>query len=77
MYLQKKFLLKIYMEKCLADDDFLIKTGLQIASISKKGNLVEYESESKIAHFYPTKIKGIKKKLPKNCFYKTNSRKKF
>lgn len=49
------------MEKCLADDDFLIKTGLHIASISKKGNLVEYEAESKIAHFYPTKVKGMNK----------------
>lgn len=44
---------------CFADEDFIINTGLEIDSLAKKGNLVEYEAESKIAHFYPTKLKGL------------------
>ena len=41
------------------DDEYSEKSGLKMESLSKKGNLVEYDSDKKIAHFFPTKSKGF------------------
>ena len=47
------------MASC-ACKEFVEKSGINIESLSKKGNLVEYESDTDIAHFYPSKLKGLK-----------------
>lgn len=41
-----------------ADSDFIQKTGISAETFAKKATLVEYDSETKVAHFFPTKAKG-------------------
>ena len=41
-----------------ADSDFVQKTGINAETFAKKATLVEYDPETKVAHFFPTKAKG-------------------
>lgn len=41
-----------------ADSDFIQKTGISAATFAQKATLVEYDPETKVAHFFPTKAKG-------------------
>jgi len=53
-----------------ADSDFVEKTGINAETFAKRAPLVEYDPETKVAHFYPTKTKGFLINHPlKNIFF--------
>ena len=50
--------------------EFAEKSGLKVESFANKANLVEFDAETKIAHFFPSKTKGNQNNSFLMFFYK-------